>query len=78
MYALAREYMEQRWQRTPGNMRRTLADAFATITTALVQPGASYPEPRVLRRALYSWAFNKNASDQEPVEEWQKDLDWIT
>lgn len=76
-YALAHEYLEQRWDRTPGTTRRTLADAFATITPALVQRGASYPEPRVLRRALYSWAFNKNAWDHQPVEEWQRALDWI-
>lgn len=56
-YDLAHEYLDQRWDRTPGTTRRTLADAFATITPALVRPGAAYPEPRVLRRALYSWAF---------------------
>ncbi|WP_324612213.1 MULTISPECIES: hypothetical protein [Streptomyces] len=37
-YDLAHEYLDQRWDRTPGNTRRTLADAFATITPALVQP----------------------------------------
>lgn len=76
-YDLAHEYLDQRWDRTPGNTRRTLSDAFATITPALVHPGATYPEPRVLRRALYSWAFNKNAWAQEPSEEWQKALDWM-
>ncbi|WPO75566.1 site-specific integrase [Streptomyces sp. KN37] len=76
-YDLAHEYIDQRWDRTPGNTRRTLADAFATITPALVRPGSTYPEPRVLRRALYSWAFNKNAWAREPDEEWQKALNWI-
>ncbi|MEV2258622.1 integrase [Streptomyces anulatus] len=76
-YDLAHEYLDQRWDRTPGTTRRTLADAFATITPALVRPGAAYPEPRVLRRALYSWAFNKNAWVQEPQEEWRKALDWM-
>ncbi|MEU5437561.1 hypothetical protein AB0G73_29890 [Streptomyces sp. NPDC020719] len=76
-YDLAHEYLDQRWDRTPGNTRRTLADEFATITLALVHPGAAYPEPRVLRRALYSWAFNKKAWTQEPTEEWRKALDWM-
>ncbi|ATL25579.1 tyrosine-type recombinase/integrase [Streptomyces formicae] len=76
-YDLAHEYLDQRWDRTPGNTRRTLADAFATITPALVHPGASYPEPRVLRRSLYSWSFNKNAWAQEPTDEWRQALDWI-
>ncbi|MFI6526589.1 tyrosine-type recombinase/integrase [Streptomyces uncialis] len=76
-YTLAREYTEQRWDRTPGNTRRTLADAFATITPALVEPGAAYPHPHILRRALYSWAFNKNSWKTEPTEEWQDALAWL-
>ncbi|WP_237542677.1 MULTISPECIES: integrase [unclassified Streptomyces] len=76
-YTLAREYTEQRWDRTPGNTRRTLADAFATITPALVEPGAVYPHPHILRRALYSWAFNKNSWKAEPTKEWQEALDWL-
>ncbi|MFF3693231.1 tyrosine recombinase XerC [Streptomyces sp. NPDC002221] len=76
-YDLAHDYLDTRWERTPGNTRRTLADAFATITPALVSPGTAYSEPRVLRRALYSWAFNKNAWAQEPTEEWQKALEWM-
>jgi hypothetical protein len=39
-YVLAREYIEQRWDRTPRNTRRTLADALATTTPAFVEPGA--------------------------------------
>ncbi|MFD7569965.1 tyrosine-type recombinase/integrase [Streptomyces sp. NPDC059810] len=76
-YDLAHEYLDQRWDRTPGNTRRTLADAFATITTALVPPGTTYSDPRVLRRALYSWAFNKNAWAEEPSEEWRRALEWM-
>ncbi|MCX4460132.1 hypothetical protein OG585_53310 (plasmid) [Streptomyces sp. NBC_01340] len=70
-YVLAREYIEQRWDRTPGNTRRTLADALATVTPAFVETGAVYRAPRVLRRALYSWAFNKNAWNTDAPEEWQ-------
>lgn len=76
-YDLAHEYIDQRWERTPGNTRRTLADALATITPALVDRGATFPEPRVLRRALYSWAFNKKAWEGEPCEEWQRAIDWM-
>ncbi|GGT87754.1 hypothetical protein GCM10010289_04680 [Streptomyces violascens] len=42
-YDLAHEYRDQRWDRTPGNTRRTPADAFATITPALVRPGRNIP-----------------------------------
>lgn len=76
-YQHARDYIELKWDSTPGNTRRTLADALATVTPALTTPGAVYPEPRVLRRALYSWAFNKNAWNEAPLEEWQHALSWI-
>ncbi|GHG82708.1 tyrosine-type recombinase/integrase [Streptomyces griseocarneus] len=76
-YQHARDYIDQRWDRTPGGTRRTMADALATITPALVEPGAQHPEPRVLRRALYSWAFNKKAWQSPPPEEWRKALAWI-
>ncbi|MET9518297.1 hypothetical protein [Streptomyces sp. NPDC002994] len=33
--------------------------------------------PRELRRALYSWAFNKSAWKADPPEEWQVTLDWL-
>lgn len=37
----------------------------------------TYPDPRLLRRALYSWAFNKNAWSHEPNEDWRKALEWM-
>ncbi|SPE48292.1 Site-specific recombinase XerC [Streptomyces netropsis] len=76
-YQHAHDYIDQRWDRTPGGTRRTLADALATITPALVKPSSGQPDHRVLRRALYSWAFNKNAWRSEPPEEWRKALDWV-
>lgn len=76
-YDLAHEYIEQRWDRTPGNTRRTLDDALATITPALVRAGVGYSDPRILRRALYSWAFNKKAWAEEPPEEWRAALVWM-
>ncbi|MEK8146549.1 hypothetical protein NKH18_50635 [Streptomyces sp. M10(2022)] len=76
-YVLAREYIEQRWDRMPGTTRRTLADAHATITPAFVEPELVAQAPRELRRALYSWAFNKNAWKADPPEEWQAALDWL-
>ncbi|WP_328935139.1 MULTISPECIES: integrase [unclassified Streptomyces] len=76
-YAVAREYMDARWERTPGNTRRTLAEALATITVAFVDNGALYHDSRVLRRAVYSWAFNKKAWVNEPCEEWRAALEWL-
>ncbi|GAA4003057.1 hypothetical protein GCM10022384_57200 [Streptomyces marokkonensis] len=47
-FVLAREYIEQRWDRTSGNTRRSLTDASATITPAIVESGAVHRSPRVL------------------------------
>jgi len=76
-YAMAREYMDARWERTPGNTRRTIAEALATIAVAFVDQGAVYHDARVLRRAVYSWAFNRKAWVAEPREEWRAALDWL-
>jgi integrase len=76
-YSLAREYMDQRWNRTPGTTRRTLADALATVTPALVPSGKNYRDPRTLRRALYAWGFNKNAWATDPPAEWREALAWL-
>ncbi|WP_405777829.1 hypothetical protein [Streptomyces sp. NBC_01538] len=48
-----------------------------TGSPALVRPGAAFSDPRILRRALYSWAFNKKAWQREPSEEWLHALDWM-
>ncbi|WP_329459629.1 hypothetical protein [Streptomyces sp. NBC_01497] len=76
-YVLAKEYIDLRWDRTPGNTRRTLADALATITPAFVGPAVRSQAPPGLRRALYSWAYNKNAWRSDPCEEWQRALEWL-
>ncbi|MEW1645429.1 integrase [Streptomyces sp. NPDC091219] len=70
--------MDARWDRTPGNTRRTIAEALATSTIAFMDQGAVYRgDARVLRRAVYSCAFNKNAWVDEPREEWRPALDWL-
>ncbi|MET7718499.1 integrase [Streptomyces sp. NPDC005407] len=76
-YTVARDYVDTRWERTPGNTRRTIAEALATITVAFVDKGVAYHDPRVLRRAVYSWALNKNAWVHEPREEWGAALAWL-
>ncbi|NGO69340.1 tyrosine-type recombinase/integrase [Streptomyces boncukensis] len=78
-YQHTRDFIEKRWDDTPGKSRKNFADALATITPALVTSEAGRPDARVLRRALYSWAYNKQQQIKEPVprEEWRQALDWI-
>ncbi|MFF0723623.1 site-specific integrase [Streptomyces sp. NPDC004134] len=72
-------FIEQKWAEAPGKSRRNFADALATITPALVTSNAGGPGQRVLRRALYSWAYNKKrwTGEGEPPPEWAAALEWI-
>ncbi len=56
--------------------RRSVAEALVTVTIALTakEPGA--PEPRVLRQALFAWAFNPATRDIDPPPEIAAALDW--
>src|SRR6202167_4981464 len=75
-YAHARAYTEAKWPTLARVSRRSVAEALVTVTIALtsMEPGA--PEPRVLRQALFSWAFNPATRDTDPPPEIAAALDW--
>lgn len=76
-YEHTRAYVDGRWDRLPAKSRRNDADALATLTPALVKTTAGRPAPRVLRRALYGWAYNKSRWGQEPPTEVAEALRWV-
>ncbi|MCC5476889.1 tyrosine-type recombinase/integrase [Streptomyces barringtoniae] len=76
-YEHTRAYVAGRWDRLPAKSRRNDADALATITPVLVKATAGRPAPRVLRRALYGWAYNKSRWAQEPPAEVADALRWV-
>ncbi|TQJ89305.1 tyrosine-type recombinase/integrase [Streptomyces sp. SLBN-31] len=76
-YEHARNYIAMKWDHSPASTRRTLAEAMATVTPALVKNTKGMPEPRVVRTALYSWAFNKNRWKEDPPDEVVKVLAWF-
>jgi integrase len=75
-YAHARAYAEAKWGGLAPVSRRSVAEALVTVTVALMgkEPGA--PEPRVLRQALFAWAFNPATRDTDPPPEITGALDW--
>jgi len=75
-YEHARAYAEAKWAGLAPVSRRSVAEALVTVTTALTakEPGA--PEPKVLRRALFAWAFNPATRDTSPPPEITAVLDW--
>ena len=75
-YEHARAYAEAKWPNLAPVSRRSVAEALVTVTIALTtkEPGA--PEPRVLRQALFAWAFNPATRDTDPPPEIAAALDW--
>ncbi|WP_181800927.1 tyrosine-type recombinase/integrase [Streptomyces shenzhenensis] len=76
-YQHTHDFIDKRWDDAPAKSRRNFADALATITPALVKTTVGMPDHRVLRRALYSWAYNKLKWAEEPRPEWRAALDWL-
>lgn len=76
-YQHAREYIEMKWHHSPGSTRRTLAEAMATVTPALVRETKGMADAQTVRTALYSWAFNVSRRDQEPPDEVAAVLAWF-
>ena len=75
-YAHARAYAEAKWGSLAPVSRRSVAEALVTVTVALSakEPGA--PEGKVLRQALFAWAFNPATRDSTPPPHIAAALDW--
>ncbi|GAA5615259.1 site-specific integrase [Streptomyces platensis] len=76
-YQHARDYIAMKWPYAPGSTRRTLAEAMATVTPALVRDTKGMADARTVRAALYGWAFNMNRHDEKPPTDVAKVLDWF-
>jgi integrase len=75
-YQHSRAYTEVKWGNLAPVSRRSVAEALVTVMIALAtkEPGA--PEPRVLRQALFNWAFNPATRDITPPPHIAAALDW--
>ena len=57
--------------------RSWLAEAFVTVTVALITRELGVPEPRELRQALFGWAFIQPSHPRPaPLEKVVAALDW--
>ena len=75
-YEHARAYAEAKWPNLAPVSRRSVAEALVTVTVALTakEPGA--PEGKVLRQALFGWAFNPATRQLNPPPETAAALGW--
>ncbi|WP_399927007.1 tyrosine-type recombinase/integrase [Streptomyces kanamyceticus] len=86
-YAHTLAYTDMKWPGASAKHRAGIADALATVTPRLVKDKRGAPAPKVLRAALYSWAFrfvldaegkwNRRMDVVEPPENIMAALDWI-
>ncbi|MFR9757859.1 tyrosine-type recombinase/integrase [Streptomyces sp. TR06-5] len=57
----ATDYCLMKWPHAAAKHRASIADALATVTPAFVTTARGAPDARLLRRALYGWAFRAAA-----------------
>lgn len=53
----AKAYALMKWPGAAGKHRASIAESLAVVTTAFVRTAKDQPDPKVLRAALYQWAF---------------------
>jgi integrase len=76
-YDHARAYAEMKWPDQAATSRRSAAEALTTVTEALAPRRRGAPDPEVLRRALFAWAFNPGTRNLTPPAGTTAALDWI-
>ena len=76
-YEHARAYSQMKWPDLAAKSRRSAAEALTTITLALTGPRRGAPDPAVLRRALFGYAFNHATATRITPAEITRALDWI-
>src|ERR1022692_3866072 len=75
-HAHARAYTEAKWANLAPVSRRSVAEALVTVTIALTKKEPGAPDPKVLRQALFAWAFNPATRDITPPPHIAAALDW--
>ena len=76
-YEHARAYTDAKWPHLAPISRRSVAEALTTVTIALVRHRRAAPDPAVLRRSLFGWAFNPGTRNLTPPPEIAAALVWI-
>ncbi|MFD5555679.1 tyrosine-type recombinase/integrase [Streptomyces sp. NPDC127068] len=86
-YEHALAYVLMKWPRAAAKHRAGIAEALAVVTPVLVTTTRGIPDRKVLRSALYGWAFRavvtddgsvvSRFADQEPPQEITDTLAWL-
>lgn len=77
-FDLACRFVDVKWPHLAARTRMSLADALATLTPVLVTTTRGMPEQKILRAALYGWAFHKERRAAcEPDDDTAAAIGWI-
>jgi integrase len=72
------DFTAMKWPHISPHHRRSIAETLAGITVALAGTGGVRPPDKVLRKALYRWAFNAAAHPEDAPLEVEEALEWLT
>ncbi|WP_306474057.1 site-specific integrase [Streptomyces sp. Ru87] len=76
-YSHAKSYAEMKWPDAAAKHRASIAESLTLTTITLCPNAKGRPEPELLRRALYQWAFNVGRRDAEPPAQEAAALAWV-
>jgi len=76
-YEHAMEFVDMKWARASPRHRKSIAEALATVTPALLSTDRGAPSPEMIRHTLYQWSFNTAARSVIPEEEVIKVDAWL-
>jgi integrase len=68
-YDHAVAFVDMKWPRAAGKQRMSIAESLSNVTLALLKPTRGAPPDATIRKALYSWSFNKARRDAGPPPE---------
>ncbi len=67
-----------KWPRIAGKHRRSIAEALATVTPALLSTSRGAPADDDIRRALYTYSFNKTRREAgSPPDDIANTVRWL-
>jgi integrase len=77
-YQHAVAFVDMKWPRASGKQRRSIAEALATVTPALLATVRGAPTDQIIRNALYGWSFNKPRREAgDPPAELAAAVKWL-
>lgn len=77
-YEHACAFVDVKWPHASARHRRSISEALATVTPALLTTTRGAPSAEQIRTALYSWAFNRTARKSvEPSPDLRRTVEWL-